>query len=62
MSMFYFNNRASEWEPFIESWKMHINLDQSDSRSFIVVKSDEGLNVNASEVLIENLFRSYNAW
>mmetsp|Transcript_12940 Transcript_12940/g.14873 ORF Transcript_12940/g.14873 Transcript_12940/m.14873 type:complete len:279 (-) Transcript_12940:81-917(-) len=62
ISCFYYNALIGEWEPFIENFKLFINIQAFDNKSAMRIGTDRSLNINLSDVIIQNLIDIFKVW
>jgi hypothetical protein len=62
LSLFYYNAQLGEWEPFIESFRLFCFMDNMLNKSSIVISADKGININLSDIVLQNLIESFKQW
>lgn len=60
----YYNSVAGEWEPFIETFKVHftLNEDSRTNKKMFQCELPTTLSINITERLVNNLSETYKSW
>ena len=62
LSWFYYNAQLGEWEPLIENFRLYMYIDTFRNKSLITISTDRTLNINLSDVILQNLINTYKMW
>lgn len=62
LSAFYYNAQIGEWEPFIENFRLFITMDTFSNKSCTTIKTDRAVNINLSDIVIQNISAIMKIW
>jgi hypothetical protein len=62
ISIFYYNATIGEWEPLMENFKLFILMDAFSNKSCLTINTDRIVNINLSDIVIQNLMDLQKTW